>query len=250
MHQSISKGGRRYGGYFYMRKSDTISGVFVAGTGTSVGKTFVTAGLTGWLREVYIDAHAIKPAQTGAPQDDDAGRVAEVCESIKASSCLHQFEPALAPRVAATKEGRDICYEAVLEDTRSIAAEHEFAIIEGIGGLRVPITEDYEVIDLIADLKLPVIVVARSGLGTLNHTSLTVEALEDRNLSVEGIILNEFEGQTAAEQTNPDELERMTGHKVACLPPLETKSPKDVVRHIRENIPTSMLPRSIIERIN
>ncbi|SDR18001.1 dethiobiotin synthase [Natronobacterium texcoconense] len=220
---------------------DPGAGVFVAGTGTGVGKTVVTAGLTGWLRSEGIDAHAIKPAQTGAPDDDDARTVANVCGDPTASTCLRRLEPPLAPRVAASVAGESLSYDEITAACRSVAANEEVAIVEGIGGVRVPLADDRDVLDLATDLGFPVIVVARSGLGTLNHTALTVAALEDRGLLVDGIVLNEYDGATLAERTNPSELERMTGTQVATVPPLDVDDGNAVVDGIRENVPSSML---------
>ena len=101
------------------------------------------------------------------------------------------------------------------------AAADRFALfVEGIGGLRVPLAGGKEVIDLVADLECEAIVVARSGLGTLNHTALSVDALEARGIDVRTIVLNEYEGATVAERTNPRELESMTGLPVETVSPL------------------------------
>ncbi|MCL9814630.1 dethiobiotin synthase [Natranaeroarchaeum aerophilus] len=205
--------------------------LFVVGTDTGVGKTVVTAGITGWLRERGVAARAIKPAQTGYPPDDDAAFVAEVCGTDDASTCLRRLEPPLAPRVAAEREGVDLSYEELLDGCQELLNDDdvETGIVEGIGGLRVPLAGDREVIDLVADLGLPALVVSRSGLGTLNHTALTVAALERRDVEVRGVVLNEYTAEDVAERTNPDEVERMTGHPVGTLPPLETIDSDSVI---------------------
>lgn len=220
-------------------------GLFVAGTGTGVGKTVITAGLTGWLRNAGLAAHAIKPAQTGAPEDDDAGDVIGHCEDPDAATCLRRFEPALAPRVAAVQSDRGLDYEQLLSDVRTTAKDQEFTIVEGIGGVRVPLAEDAEVIDLAEALGYPALVVARSGLGTLNHTALTVEALESRTIPVTGIVLNQFDGATEAERTNPQELTRMTGHEVATIPPLPMDRPGAVIDGVRTHLPLTALPATL-----
>jgi dethiobiotin synthetase len=213
-------------------------GLFVAGTDTGVGKTVVTAGLTGWLREAGVDARAIKPAQTGHPPDDDAASVAEACGEEAAATCPRRLEPPLAPRVAAEREGVDLSYEAIREGCEAVLADPavDVGIVEGIGGLRVPLAGDREVIDLAADLELPAVVVARSGLGTLNHTALTVAALERRGVDVAAILLNEYEGASVAERTNPAELERMTGVGVETVPPLDLSDPAAAVDGLRDAV--------------
>lgn len=214
----------------------------VVGTDTGVGKTVVTAGLVGCLRETGIEARAIKPAQTGYPPDDDAGFVADACGADDAATCLRRLEPALAPRVAAEQSGVSLDYDAILAACRDELAASAVGVVEGIGGLRVPLADDREVLDLVADLDIPAVVVARSGLGTLNHTALTVDALQARDVRVSGIVLNEYAGATVAERTNPAELERMTGASVHELPEIDLGEPSAAVAAIRDHIPPSVLP--------
>jgi len=213
-------------------------GLFVAGTDTGVGKTVVTAGLTGWLRDAGVEARAIKPAQTGYPPDDDAGFVAEACGDESAATCLRRLEPPLAPRVAAAREGVDLSYDAIRQDCERVLDEPavDAGVVEGIGGLRVPLAGDREVIDLVADLDLPTVIVARSGLGTLNHTALTVEALERRGVEVATILLNEYDGASVAERTNPAEIERMAGVGVETVPPLELSDPAGAIDGLRDAV--------------
>lgn len=215
------------------------SGVFVAGTDTGVGKTVVTAGVTGWLREDGVDARAIKPAQTGAPEDDDAAEVAAACDDPDASTCLRRIGPALAPRVAAERADVELIYEDLLDECRTAIDGAEFAVVEGIGGLRVPLAGDAEVLDLAADLGLPAIVVARSGLGTLNHTALTVDALRDRGIDVHLAVLNEYDGASVAERTNPDELRRMLDLPIATLPTFDTGEPTGIVPQVATALATA-----------
>ena len=218
------------------------SGLAVLGTGTGVGKTVVTAGLVGWLRERNRSAVGIKPAQTGFPPDDDATFVKKAAGEESAGVCLHRLEPALAPAIAAGEEGVDLSYEEVLRGCERELARADPGIVEGIGGLRVPLADGQEVVDLIADLGLPAVVVARSGLGTLNHSALTVEALERRGITVSGIILNDFAGATLAERTNPDALTEMVHTPVHVLPTFGFESPAGVVHPIRNHLPLSILP--------
>ncbi|WP_136715269.1 dethiobiotin synthase [Halorientalis salina] len=213
----------------------------VVGTGTGVGKTVVTAGLVGWLRDEGHDARAIKPCQTGYPPDDDAEFVAEACGTDAAATCLRRLEPALAPAVAADVAEESLCYDELLTGCESALADSEVGVVEGIGGLRVPLADGREVIDLVADLSLPTVVVSRSGLGTLNHTALTVEALERRNVPVRGIVLNEYEGATLAERTNPEVLSEMTDESVATLSPIQLSDPADVVSGVRERLPRDIV---------
>ncbi|PSP95598.1 dethiobiotin synthase [Halobacteriales archaeon QS_4_62_28] len=194
--------------------------LFVAGTDTGVGKTVLTAGIVGWLRREGIDATAIKPCQTGYPEDDDARFVIEVCGDEDAATCLERLGPPLAPAVAARETSTALSYDRIVSGCRERIEARNVAIVEGIGGLRVPLADGSEVVDLVADLDLPTLVVARSGLGTLNHTALTAEALRRRGVSVVGVVLNEYEGTDLAERTNPAVIEAQTDLPVATLPPV------------------------------
>jgi len=216
-------------------------GVFVVGTDTGVGKTVVTAGLTGWLRDSGRDAIAVKPCQTGHPPDDDAAFVAEACGTDAASTCGRRLEPALAPAVAADVADADLSYEAILDGVLSAVAAHETGVVEGIGGLRVPLADEREVVDLVADVGLPALVVSRSGLGTLNHTGLTVDALRDRGVPVLGVVLNEYEGASTAERTNPDVIRSMTDCPVWTVPPLDLTDSAAAIEGIRDALPPALL---------
>ncbi|WP_440989131.1 dethiobiotin synthase [Haloarchaeobius baliensis] len=214
----------------------------VVGTDTGVGKTVVTAGVTGTLRERGVDARAVKPCQTGYPPDDDAAFVRAACDDDEAATCLGRLEPPLAPRVAAERGGTELDFA----DLRSRAADAldaaDVGVLEGIGGLRVPLTDDHDVLDLVADLDCEALLVARSGLGTLNHTALSVDALDAAGVSVRGIVLNEWAGETVAERTNPAELERMTGLPVETVPPVDIDEPADAVDLVDAQLSDSFLP--------
>ncbi|GGK65783.1 dethiobiotin synthase [Haloarcula sebkhae] len=222
-------------------------GVFVVGTDTGVGKTVVTAGLTGWLREAGTAAVAVKPCQTGYPPDDDAAFVESICGTADAAVCLQRLSPPLAPEVAAREADDDVTlsYESIRDGVADVVAGSETAVVEGIGGLRVPLADDREVIDLVADVGLPALVVARSGLGTLNHTALTVQALRRRGVPVVGVVLNEYEDATTAERTNPGVIERMTDCTVWPIPPLEIDSSASVIDGLRAHLPQSVLQPAI-----
>jgi dethiobiotin synthetase len=195
----------------------------VVGTDTGVGKTVVTAGLVAYLRREGRDVRAIKPVQTGYPADDDAAFVRRICDDDAAATRLRTFEEPLAPAVAARRSGDRIAFDDLLADVRSELDSAEIGVVEGAGGLRVPLSTDpeREIVDLVAELDAPALVVARSGLGTLNHTSLTVRALRERDIPVAGVALNRYRGESVAERTNPAELERSCPCPIRTLPPLE-----------------------------
>jgi len=210
----------------------------VVGTDTGIGKTVITAGLVSAFRAAGHDARAIKPAQTGYPEDDDAAFVTEACGDESAAVRLRARKEPLAPAVAARRSDDPIEYDSLLADTREAVADSAVGIVEGAGGLRVPLSNDprREIIDLVSDLSIPAVVLARSGLGTLNHTALSVEALRQRDVSVAGVVLNQYDGATVAERTNPGELERMCDCPVWTVPTLS--DPADAAS-VAEHLPDS-----------
>jgi len=201
----------------------------VVGTDTGIGKTVITAGLVSMLREAGHEARAIKPAQTAFPGDDDAGFVAEACGDESAAVRLRAQPEPLAPAVAARRADDPINYDSLLADTRTAVEGSGVGVVEGAGGLRVPLSNEprREIVDLVADLEVPAVVVSRSGLGTLNHTALTVETLRNREIPVIGVALNQYDGETVAEQTNPAELERMCPCPVWSVPTVPLSEPAD-----------------------
>lgn len=215
--------------------------IAVVGTDTGVGKTVVTAGLVGVLREDGVGARAVKPCQTGHPPDDDASFVAAACGTEAAATCLERLEPPLAPAVAAEQVGADLSYQRLRDGCERAFAAVEMGIVEGIGGLRVPLADGREVLDLVADLDVSAVVVARSGLGTLNHTALTVDALRRRDVPVRGIVLNRYEGASTAERTNPAVLERTTGQSVHTLPETDLTDPRAAVDAVADHLPRSLV---------
>jgi dethiobiotin synthetase len=190
-------------------------GLLVTGTGTGVGKTAVAAGLARLLRRRGVDVGVLKAAATGVPPDDDADllRAASGADDpLELVSPLRFREP-LAPAVAAEREGAAPDPGAVRRAFDALAARHRFTVVEGVGGLLVPIAWGWTVADLARDLALPLLVVAGAGLGTLNHAALTLEAARSRGLRVLGAVLVRERGgePDLAERTNPAALARLAG---------------------------------------
>jgi len=199
-------------------------GLFVTGTDTGVGKTEVACALVSGARFSGLDAGAMKPAQTGATPGEasDAERLRAAAGGADPLDlvCPYQFLPPLAPGVAARLAGVEISLPRLLEAAHALAARHAALVVEGAGGLLVPLTPAGTYADLAVALGLPVLVVARAGLGTVNHTALTVEALRTRRLTVAGVVLNRtVPDDDASVPHNAAEIERLTGAAVlATLP--------------------------------
>jgi dethiobiotin synthetase len=191
-------------------------GLFVTATDTAVGKTEVACALIAAARAAGLDAVGMKPAQSGVgpgePSDAERLRAASGGAEPLEALCPYSFAAPLAPAVAARAAGIEISLERVLGAARALAARHAAVLVEGAGGLLVPLTERETYADLARVLALPVLVVARAGLGTVNHTALTVEALRRRGLAVAGIVLNRVAPEDdPSVPHNAGEIARLTG---------------------------------------
>lgn len=184
-----------------------LQGVFVTGTDTGVGKTFVAGGLLAALRRRGIDAVPMKPVQTGcrgpaaalqAPDLTQALRVAQWVPGAaeRALMAPYRFRPACSPHLAAALAGTRIRMDRILGAAHRLAAHHEALVIEGAGGLYVPLNRRDTMLDLMRALSLPAILVARPGLGTLNHTLLSLGALRAAGLTVLGVVVSQAEPGT------------------------------------------------------
>jgi dethiobiotin synthetase len=163
---------------------------FITGTDTGVGKTWFTCWLLrAWLARGH-DAAAVKPLSTGDRRDAELLREAgNEALSLDEINPLHFREPA-APLVAARAENRGVDFPALNRQIGALRQRFSHFAVEGVGGWRVPLAPAYGVREWARDLGLPVVVVARAGLGTLNHTLLTVDSIRDAGLTCAGVVLN------------------------------------------------------------
>jgi dethiobiotin synthetase len=201
-------------------------GIFVTGTDTGVGKTVIACGLARGLRQRGIDVGVMKPCETGigpaGPLDALALRSAAGANDPIEVVCPQSFALPAAPSVAAQVEGRVVDLERIRVASKTLATRHEFLLVEGAGGWLVPITPEFAMADLAAELGLPVLVVARASLGTINHTLLTVEAIERRGIPLGGVVVNHAGGVlSGADARNLHALRGALGAKLlAEVPPL------------------------------
>lgn len=215
-------------------------GIFITGTDTGVGKTRVACAIASALYCQGIDAGVMKPAETGCASRRGVLLPADALALIAATRSTdpldlvnpYRFPEPLAPAVAAKLAGRSISLNRILTAFRRLSRTHEFMVVEGAGGIMVPLTGRMTFLDLAAAMGLPVLIIARSGLGTINHTMLTVMALRTRDLLITGIVLNDSTGgrRDASSRTNAGVIERMTG-----LPVLGS------IRHGQQGLPRDVL---------
>lgn len=206
------------------------SGIFVTGTDTGVGKTLVAAGLTRMLVNRGVSVGVFKPVASGGTISEDGKllqKAAKFPDSAYPNIVPVHYKQPLAPWVAGWKEG-PVNLLQVEKAYQKAKAAWDCLIVEGVGGIRVPITQDFFVTDWMVKWKLPVLVVARAGLGTLNHTLLTMEALQRRKIKLLGVLVNGYTGKGIAEQTNVKALKKLL--KVHIYGPLkhDSRYPKDL----------------------
>lgn len=197
------------------------NGFFITGTDTGVGKTVVTAGLLALLKNAGVDVIAFKPVQSGAPRVDGVPVSPDAAFYLKASGIkgalshynVYCLEPPLSPHLAARTSGMAIEPKSILDRCRKLMANHRLLLVEGAGGLCVPLTgPGYTVADLAFDLSLPLLVVARPGLGTINHTVLTIKYALMSGLTVAGFIFNGLESRPGVlEKDNAAMIQSITG---------------------------------------
>jgi dethiobiotin synthetase len=206
-----------------------LRGLFVAGTDTGVGKTVLAAALCAALVERGEKVAAFKPVVTGLdeasspPWPRDHELLAQVANSGQSPQDVapYLFAPPVSPHYAAELAGVTVEPPRLLEAAR----RHELVVAEGVGGLMVPLTPGYLVRDLAVDLGLPLLVAARTGLGTINHTLLTLEAAHAAGLTVAAVVMTPWpERPEPIERSNWDAVERLGGVPVAGLPRAEPSS--------------------------
>jgi dethiobiotin synthetase len=182
-------------------------GLFITGTDTGVGKTVVAAGLATSLRNSGVDIGVMKPIETGfSLRSSDAfflKRMAGVNDPLE-NICPYRFKFPLSPYAAAQLEKASIRLDKIRQAYHRLMKRHQGILVEGAGGLLVPITRNTTMADLALRLNLPLLIVARTSLGTLNHTLLTVEVARRRGIKVAGVIFNHLvQRRGLAERTNP-----------------------------------------------
>ena len=185
----------------------------MTGTDTEIGKTAITAGLAAVLKRRGINAGVMKPISAGGRADAKLlKRAARSDQPLDTINPIYLRDP-LSPNIAARREEKILDLAPVFDAFNHLSKIHDYLLVEGVGGLLVPITDDFLVADLAARLDLPLLIVARAALGTINHTLLTIEAARARGLQINSVIYNTLSprGPDVSAQMSPEVVTRISG---------------------------------------
>jgi dethiobiotin synthetase len=206
-------------------------GLFITGTDTGVGKTLIAGAIAKILQQKGKKVGVFKPVATGCKKieqglvSEDAEFLAHCADSKFALDVINPitFEIPAAPFACEKAEGRKVNFKKITDAYKQICKKTDFVIIEGIGGIRVPITKDIDVLSLAKAFNLPLAVVARSKLGTINHTLLTIDAVRSAGLSLAAVLINGYDESTKdpAEKTNAEIIEKFSKVKIIVIVPFD-----------------------------
>ncbi|MBV9839409.1 MAG: dethiobiotin synthase [Solirubrobacterales bacterium] len=215
-------------------------GCFITGTDTGVGKSVLAAAIVAALRARQVRVRALKPVITGLDELPDATwppdheLLAGVAGCSPGEVTGVGYGPPVSPHLAAELSGRPLPVDQVRAEARAAALAPEVAVIEGVGGLLVPLADRWLVRDLARELGLPVIVAARPGLGTINHTLLTLEAARAAGLSIAGVVLTPWpRSPNAVERSNRATIARLGAVEVSALAAVPRPDPELLARAAR-----------------
>jgi dethiobiotin synthetase len=205
---------------------DSAPGLFVTGTGTEVGKTVVAAVLARTLAAEGRRVAVFKPAVTGLEEEAETDhallRRASGSPQSDEEIAPYRYQPPASPHLAAALAGEQIEPDRLRQAARSAAAAADAIVCEGVGGLLVPLSPTYLVRDLAADLGYPLVVVAAPGLGTINHTLLTLESARAAGLEIAAVVLNPWPEQPSEiELDNRETMAELGRVRVETLPHLD-----------------------------
>jgi dethiobiotin synthetase len=207
-----------------------VRGVLVTGTGTEVGKTVVAAAIARTAAAAGERAAVFKPAVSGMdePGEPDHHLLRRAAGSGQSDDEIapHRFGPPVSPHLAAELAGAEIDPDELVVAARAAGESADLLVCEGVGGFLVPLTKDYLVRDFARDLGLPVVIAASPGLGTINHTLLTVEAVRAAGLEAAAVVLTPWpEPPGDVEASNRETISRMGEVEVRTLPALDLSDP-------------------------
>ena len=226
-----------------------MTGIFITGTDTNIGKTIIAAGLADALKNKGYNVGVMKAVQSGAgikngklysPDIEFMKKVMEVNDEMELV-CPYILKAAMAPGIAAEIDEKNIDFDIIKNAFQELEKRHDIVIVEGAGGIAVPIKKRFLISDLIKYVDIPIIIVARAGLGTINHTFLTIEYAKRSGIKIIGVIINDFRGGFV-EEKNPGIITDLTDIPILGIIPndpdvcSERGAPGNIVSLMEKNV--------------
>ena len=223
--------------------------LFITGTDTDVGKTYVAAGLAVTLRRMKIDVGVMKPFAAGASQrngfkSEDVEILANAAQVSDPENLINPqfFKMAASPYTASKDLRVKVNVKKVLNCFKKLSKLHSMLLVEGMGGIMTPILKDYFVTDLIKEMKIPAILVTRSKIGTINHTIMTVKMCKNYKIPIKGIIINNFDSDGYKIKSLKRDLENLTKVPVlGTIPHIENLSNDSLFKNFKKSIDVKSL---------
>jgi dethiobiotin synthetase len=222
--------------------------LFITGTDTGIGKTVIAGAIADYFRRRSTKVGVCKIVATGCESRRE-GLVSEDAEFLAHCAdasfpldviCPQRYAEPLAPAIAAERAGQPLDWSAIQRSLTEISSKSEVMIVEGVGGIMVPLDGKHTVLDVARWLQIPTLIVARPGLGTINHTLLTINALRSANVKIGGVVINRYptDNPAIADETNPRAIEKWGKVPVLCLVPDEPFNPPTLPAGIKAAIET------------
>ena len=225
-----------------------LKSLFIAGTDTDVGKTYITAGLAVVLRKMGVDVGVMKPFAAGSAQkkgykSEDIEIISRAAHACDPENLVNpQFFPIPAsPYTAWKKLKTKPKISTILSSFKKLSKLHDMLLVEGMGGIMTPILKDYYITNLIKEMKIPTVIVTRSKVGTVNHTIMTVKMCEKYKIPIIGIIINDFDKGYPIKDLTKD-LQNLTGIPVlGSIPFINDMSDASLTRIFKKNLNLKLL---------
>jgi dethiobiotin synthetase len=223
--------------------------LFITGTDTDVGKTYVTAGLAVTLRKMNVDVGIMKPFAAGKPQkkgykSEDVeilSKAAQVCDPENLANPQF-FAMAASPYTASKSLKIKVKKNSVLPNFKKLSKLHKMILVEGMGGIMTPILKNYYIADLIKEMKIPAVIVTRTKVGTINHTIMTVKMCQKYKIPIKGIIINNFDSDGYDLKILKKDLQNLTGVPIlGTVPYIEDLSDHSLYKTFKKNIDVKSL---------
>jgi dethiobiotin synthetase len=225
-----------------------LKSLFITGTDTDVGKTYITSGLAVVLRKMDVDVGVMKPFAAGSAQKkgyksediDILSRAAQVCDPENLVNPQFFSIPA-SPYTAWKKLKTKPKVSTILSSFKKLSKLHDMMLVEGMGGVMTPILKDYYITNLIKEMKIPAVIVTRSKVGTVNHTIMTVKMCEKYKIPIKGIIINNFDDGYPVKDLTRD-LQNLTGVPIlGSIPFIKDMSDSSLNRIFKKNLDLKLL---------